>query len=150
LYFDETQSAGARFSREAHHIQLRAAPRPMVANNAPCQNCMRFTPMPFKHSFSAMLEHTKNQSWQNSSQSWLVTPTSSMTPSLSDTVFCSGDCLFSYLFRHELLSNKSPDIALHFFKRADEQRPWLGSPWLEQAETSSSASRSLGTRGVSE
>ena len=122
----------------------------MVANNAPCQNCLRFTPMPFKHSFSAMLEHTKNQSWQNSSQSWLVTPTSTMTPSLSDTVFCSGDCLFSYLFRHELLSNKSPDVALHFFKRADEQRPWLGSPGLEQAEASSSASRSLGTRGVSE
>lgn len=82
--------------------------------------------MPFKHSFVAALDQTKNQSWQIS-HAWIVTPTSSHSPPLNGTVFCSGDCLFSYLFRHDLLSNKSPDVALHFFKRSDEQRPWLGT-----------------------
>lgn len=92
-----------------------------------CKNCNRFTAMPFKHSFSTALEQTKNQSWQTSNGSWMVTPTSKITPVLANTTFCSGDCLFSYLFSHDLLSNKTPDLALHFFKRSDEQRQWLGS-----------------------
>ena len=58
-----------------------------------CKNCHRFTPMPFKHSFSAALDQTKNQSWQTA-HGWIVTPTSSHTPSLASTIFCSGDCLF--------------------------------------------------------
>ena len=92
-----------------------------------CHNCKRFTPVPFKHSFSTALEQTKNQSWKTHNSSWMVTPTASLTPALANTVFCSGDCLFSFLFSNELLSSRSPDLALHFFKRTDEQRQWLAS-----------------------
>ena len=69
----------------------------------PCLNCQRFTPMPFKHSFVAALDQTKNQSWQNS-HAWIVTPTSSHSPPLTGTVFCSGDCLFRCRHRTVLLS----------------------------------------------
>lgn len=94
---------------------------------AVCTCCKRFTSMPFKHSFCASLEQTKNQSWQTK-PSWIVTPTSSLTPSLAGTTFCSGDCLFSYLFSQGLLSNdRTPDVALHFFKRVDEQRQWTSA-----------------------
>ena len=128
---------------------------------ATCKNCKRFTPIPFKHSFSAALEQTKNQSWQTNG-AWIVTPTSSHSGVLANTTFCSGDCLFSCtqrvrshgqrsnalpmptgsrfdagprrlattadLFSHDLLSNKRPDLALHFFKRTDEQRQYALRP----------------------
>merc|ERR1711988_674048 len=42
-----------------------------------CVNCQRFTPMPFKHSFCAVLDQTKNQSWQVA-HGWIVTPTSEL------------------------------------------------------------------------
>lgn len=94
-----------------------------------CKNCKRFTPSPFQHSFSTALEQTKNQAWQTRNSSWIVTPTSSLAPSLTGTCFCSGDCLFSYLLSHDLLSCRSPDLALHFFKRAElrEQQQWLAT-----------------------
>ena len=56
-----------------------------------------------------------------------------LTPALTGTVFCSGDCLFSFLFSKELLSSRNPDQALHFFKRTDEQRQWLASQSLLNA-----------------
>ena len=103
-----------------------AATRAMAA----CHNCRRFTPVPFKHSFSTALEQTKNQSFAPQNSSWMVTPTASLTPALTGTVFCSGDCLFSFLFSKELLSSRNPDQALHFFKRTDEQRQFLASQSL--------------------
>jgi hypothetical protein len=108
----------------------------MSVETTTCKNCKRFTPMPFKHSFSTELEQTKNQSWRTHNTSWIVTPTASLAPALSGTTFCSGDCLFSYLFSHDLLSNKNPDQALHFFKRTDEQRQWIGSQLLVPGEES--------------
>ena len=36
----------------------------------------------------------------------------------------------SYLFAHELLSNKTPDVALHFFKKSDTQRQYQSAPHL--------------------
>ena len=38
---------------------------------------------------------------------------------LAGAAFCSSDCLYSFIFAHELLSSKIPDAALHFFRRAD-------------------------------
>ena len=38
---------------------------------------------------------------------------------LAGAAFCSSDCLYSFIFAHELLSSKVPDAALHFFRRAD-------------------------------
>ena len=89
-----------------------------MSYNATCLNCRRYTPAPFKHSFSTELEQTKNQSWQPPNTGWIVTPTSTLAPGLKGTTFCSGDCLFSYLFSHNLLSAKEPDLALHFFNPA--------------------------------
>ena len=106
---------------------------PVLVCHMICKNCNRWDATPFKHSFTAALDQTKNQSWQTA-HGWIVTPTSAYTPSLADTVFCSGDCLFSYLFNHDLLSNKTPDVALHFFKRTDEQRPYLASQQLTDGE----------------
>ena len=90
-----------------------------------CKNCLRFTAAPYLHSFSASLDQCKNQSWQTSNNGWIVTPTSSEggTAALAESAFCSGDCLFSYLFSHDLISNQRPDEALHFFKRVDTSRP---------------------------
>ena len=90
-----------------------------------CKNCARFSPTPFKHSFCAALDQCKNQSFATPNAGWIVTPTSRTSETLTDAIFCSGDCLFSYLFTHELLSNKAPDTSLHFFKRSDEQRQWV-------------------------
>ena len=91
-----------------------------------CKNCHRFNPAPYQHSFSASLDQTKNQSWHASNSGWIVTPTSSEigTAAVSNAAFCSGECLYSFLFSQELLSNKTPDAALHFFKRVDAQRNW--------------------------
>ena len=90
-----------------------------------CKNCQRFTAAPYLHSFSTPLDQCKNQSWQTNNNGWIVTPTSSAsgTATMADAAFCSGDCLFSYLFSHDLLSNQKADDALHFFKRVDTQRP---------------------------
>ena len=66
---------------------------PDMPQHSSCQNCRRFTPMPFKHSFCASLDQTKNQSWQ-SAHGWVVTPTSTNSPALTNSTFCSGDCLF--------------------------------------------------------
>ena len=65
-----------------------------------CKNCHLHTPAPYLHSFSTPLDQCKNQSWQTSNNGWIVTPTSSAggTAALADSAFCSGDCLFSYLF----------------------------------------------------
>ena len=84
-----------------------------------CKNCQRFTAAPYLHSFSTPLDQCKNQSWQTSNNGWIVTPTSSAggTAAMAESAFCSGDCLFSYLFSHDLLSNQKADDALHFFKR---------------------------------
>ena len=89
-----------------------------------CKNCHLHTPAPYLHSFSTPLDQCKNQSWQTSNNGWIVTPTSSAggTAALADSAFCSGDCLFSYLFSHDLLSSQKEDDALHFFKRVDTQR----------------------------
>tara|TARA_B110001452_G_scaffold174275_1_gene146082 strand:- start:1848 stop:2336 length:489 start_codon:yes stop_codon:yes gene_type:complete len=98
----------------------------MAATELPsCKNCLRFTAAPYLHSFSASLDQCKNQSWQTSNNGWIVTPTSSEggTAALAESAFCSGDCLFSYLFSHDLISNQRPDEALHFFKRVDTSRP---------------------------
>ena len=91
---------------------------------AGCKNCGRFTAVPYLHSFSASLEQCKNQSWHSTNAGWIVTPTSSEagTQAVSNAAFCSGECLYSYLFSRDLLSNKSADAALHFFKRVDAQR----------------------------
>ena len=90
-----------------------------------CKNCLRFTAAPYLHSFSASLDQCKNQSWQTSNNGWIVTPTSTEggTAALADSAFCSGDCLFSFLFSRDLISNQRPDDALHFFKRVDASRP---------------------------
>ena len=111
--------------------QAGAAPR-----MATCTNCKRYCPMTFNYSFSSELEQTKNQAFHTSNQSWIVTPSSSRSaPSiLNQSSFCSGDCLFSFLFSHELLSSRSPDVALHFFKRTDEQRQWLPSQTVAPQE----------------
>ena len=89
-----------------------------------CKNCHLHTPAPYLHSFSTPLDQCKNQSWQTSNNGWIVTPTSSAggMAALADSAFCSGDCLFSYLFSHDLLSSQKEDDALHFFKRVDTQR----------------------------
>ena len=89
-----------------------------------CKNCMLHTPAPYLHSFSTPLDQCKNQSWQTSNNGWIVTPTSSAggTAAMAESAFCSGDCLFSYLFSHDLLSSQKADDALHFFKRVDTQR----------------------------
>lgn len=101
----------------------------VAAGNNNCHNCGRFYATQFKHSFSASLDQTKNQAWQTRDSSWIVTPTSAHTPSLANTMFCTGDCLYSYLFSNELLSTDlRPDVALHFFKRTDCQRQYLASP----------------------
>jgi len=55
-----------------------------------------------------------------------VTPATAehATQLLAQSTFCSGDCLYSFLFSNELLSNEKPDVALHFFKRTgDSLRP---------------------------
>ena len=104
----------------------------MQTSAGACKNCHRFTPMPFKHSFSTELGQTKNQSWHTDNSSWIVTPTAAVAPALIGATFCSGDCLYSYLFSHELLSTRSPDVSLHFFKRTDEQRQWLASTLLRE------------------
>jgi hypothetical protein len=84
-----------------------------------CHNCRRFNATPYVHSFSTPLNQTKNQSWQPGS-GWLVTPTTARgTDVIPGSTFCSGDCLYSYIFSHELLSNKEDDAVLHFFKRVD-------------------------------
>ena len=84
-----------------------------------CKNCHRFAATPYLHSFSAALDQCKNQSWQPGS-GWIVTPTTAQgTEAISGATFCSGDCLYSYIFSHELLSNKEHDAVLHFFKRVD-------------------------------
>ena len=84
-----------------------------------CHNCHRFNATPYVHSFSAALNQTKNQSWQPGS-GWLVTPTTARgTDEIAGSTFCSGDCLYSYIFSHELLSSKEHDAVLHFFKRVD-------------------------------
>jgi len=89
-----------------------------------CKNCQLHTPAPYLHSFSTPLDQCKNQSWQTSNNGWIVTPTSSAggTAAMAESAFCSGDCLFSYLFSHDLLSSQKADDALHFFKRVDTQR----------------------------
>ncbi|KAL1519746.1 hypothetical protein AB1Y20_023254 [Prymnesium parvum] len=91
---------------------------------AGCKNCARFTPVPYVHSFSASLEQCKNQTWHTENAGWIVTPTSSElgTEAVANSSFCSGECLYSFLFSNELLSNKCADAALHFFKRVDAQR----------------------------
>ena len=100
-----------------------------------CKNCRRFTAAPYLHSFSTALDQCKNQSWQTSSNGWIVTPTSAEggTEAVAESAFCSGDCLFSYLFSRDLLSNQKADDALHFFKRVDTaaskaKEPGLPSP----------------------
>ena len=40
-----------------------------------CKNCGRFSAAPYLHSFSAALDQTKNQTYQNNN-GWIVTPTS--------------------------------------------------------------------------
>ena len=91
-----------------------------------CKNCRRYSPVPYVHSFSASLDQCKNQSWHTSNPGWIVTPTSSEagTAAVSNAAFCSGECLYSFLFSRDLLSSKSmeADAALHFFKRTDIQK----------------------------
>ncbi|KAL3923223.1 MAG: hypothetical protein SGPRY_004290 [Prymnesium sp.] len=97
----------------------------MDADSIPgCMNCGRFTPVPYVHSFSASLDQCKNQTWHTENAGWIVTPTSSEsgTEAVANTAFCTGECLYSFLFSRDLLSNKSADAALHFFKRVDAQR----------------------------
>ena len=91
---------------------------------AVCKNCRRYSPVPYVHSFSASLDQCKNQSWHTANAGWIVTPTSSEagTAAVSNACFCSGECLYSFLFSRDLLSNKSADAALHFFKRTDIQK----------------------------
>ena len=116
------EGRGGRHSRVHSAAAVFREPAAM-SNRGVCCCCKRFTSMPFKHSFSAPLEQTKNQSWNTRNGSWIVTPTVTDAASLANTSFCSGDCLFSYLFAHDMLSNDTvPDTALHFFKRTDEQR----------------------------
>jgi len=89
-----------------------------------CKNCGRFSAAPYLHSFSAALDQTKNQTYQNSN-GWIVTPTScdATTAGVAGAAFCSGDCLYSYLFAHDFMTNKTADVALHFFKKVDAFRP---------------------------
>ena len=104
-----------------------------------CKNCQLFTAAPYLHSFSTPLDQCKNQSWQTSNNGWIVTPTSSAggTAAMAESAFCSGDCLFSYLFSHDLLSSQKADDALHFFKRVDTQRPT--DRWVDATSRSSAA-----------
>lgn len=114
-----------------------------------CKNCQLHTPAPYLHSFSTPLDQCKNQSWQTSNNGWIVTPTSSAggTAAMAESAFCSGDCLFSYLFSHDLLSSQKADDALHFFKRVDTQRAtdrWADTSgrstgWSSAADTSADA-----------
>ena len=73
--------------------------------------------------FSAALDQTKNQTYQNNN-GWIVTPTScdATTAGAAGAAFCSGDCLYSYL-AHDFMTNKTADVALHFFKKVDAFRP---------------------------
>ena len=89
-----------------------------------CKNCGRFSAAPYLHSFSAALDQTKNQTYQNNN-GWIVTPTScdATTAGVAGAAFCSGDCLYSYLFAHDFMTNKTADVALHFFKKVDAFRP---------------------------
>ena len=89
-----------------------------------CKNCLRFSAAPYLHSFSAALDQTKNQTYQNNN-GWIVTPTScdATTAGVAGAAFCSGDCLYSYLFAHDFMTNKTADVALHFFKKVDAFRP---------------------------
>jgi len=117
-----------------------------------CKNCHLHTPAPYLHSFSTPLDQCKNQSWQTSNNGWIVTPTSSAggTAALADSAFCSGDCLFSYLFSHDLLSSQKEDDALHFFKRVDTQR--TDDRWAHatgRAAGWSSAAEAMGGRDFS-
>ena len=89
---------------------------------ARCKNCTRCTAHPLKHSFSAPLDKCKNRAWVGSGEgSWVVAPSSSerAAAELDGAAFCSGDCLFSYLFTKDLLNPKELDTALHFFRRFD-------------------------------
>ena len=54
-----------------------------------------------------------------------MTPTScdATTAGVAGAAFCSGDCLYSYLFAHDFMTNKTADVALHFFKKVDAFRP---------------------------
>ena len=92
---------------------------------APCKNCGRCTPAPYLHSFTAALDQCKNQSWRNDNSGWIVTPTSTEegAQALAGAAFCSGDCLYSYLFSRDYLSSKAQDSALHFFKRQQQPPP---------------------------
>ena len=78
-----------------------------------CKNCGRFSAAPYLHSFSAALDQTKNQTYQNNN-GWIVTPTScdATTAGVAGAAFCSGDCLYSYLFAHDFMTNKTADVAL--------------------------------------
>ena len=117
-----------------------------------CKNCHLHTPAPYLHSFSTPLDQCKNQSWQTSSNGWIVTPTSAEggTEAVAESAFCSGDCLFSYLFSRDLLSNQKADDALHFFKRVDTQR--TNDRWADatgRATSWSSAADAAGGRDFS-
>ena len=112
--------------RNALKSATASAAGPSAEKELPsCKNCLRFTAAPYLHSFSASLDQCKNQSWQTANNGWIVTPTSTEggTQAVAESAFCSGDCLFSYLFSNDLLSNQRADVALHFFKRVDAQRP---------------------------
>jgi hypothetical protein len=68
---------------------------------ARCKNCGRCTSRPLRHSFTAPLDQSKNRSWVGSGEgSWVVAPSSSehAPTELGGSSFCSGDCLYSFLF----------------------------------------------------
>jgi len=123
-----------------------AAERP-IANLTRCKNCKRCTSRPLQHSFTASLDQSKNRSWVGSGEGgWVVAPSSHehAAAELDGSAFCSGDCLYSFLFSRvrrplrpmrrpradasrvpppllgqDLLASTRPDTALHFFRRHD-------------------------------
>ena len=93
-----------------------------------CKNCERFTAAPYLHSFAASLKQCKNQAFQTS-KGWIVTPTSAdATELLANVAFCSGNCLYSFMFSNELISNRDVDTTLHFFKRGVPSASEVMSP----------------------
>ena len=63
------------------------------------------------------------------------------TEAVAESAFCSGDCLFSYLFSRDLLSNQKADDALHFFKRVDTAASNFEPPLPRQSQGSEGSIR---------
>ena len=127
----EPLSADQRPNSRAHRCSLSPSTSPGPHTSlthgtlVKCKNCERYAANAYHHSFAAPLDQCKNRAWNANESMWIVAPTTAKNAKLEiqNSNFCSGDCLYSFLFSNDLLRSSEPDSELHFFKRVEVLKP---------------------------